>query len=193
MPFGQRHEILGSRAERTCDAFYFLEVEAGYAEIRIELRDDPGAAAGHEEDLALVVLEPRLDLLHPLDRVRGWVVEVGELEHSLKAPASTMDVAKRLLDGSPEVGGMLGKTTELLQDSQALGPELLLEQGVSEQAHQRIGLGALLGLAEGFCGTDQGVDVGGIALELVHPERFQLIEFLLFNQRACIFSEAQRH
>ena len=34
---------------------------------------------------------------------------------------------------------------------------------------------------------------GGIALELVHPERFQLIEFLLFYQRVCIFNEPQKH
>ncbi len=190
---GERHEVLRGRAEGDGDALVLLEVETGDAELRVQLRHHAGAAAGHEEHLSLVVLQPHLDLLRALDGVRGRFVEVGVVEDALEALVRAVRAAKGLLDRGAELRGVLGETAQLLQHRQALGPELPFQQNVGEKSEERIGLRALLGLAENLGDADERLGVGGIALELVHPERFQPVELLLFNQSASIFNEPQRH
>src|ERR1051326_2488982 len=172
---GQRHEVLRRRAERHGDALFFFEVEAADTELRIQLRDDAGAAAGHEEVLALVVLQPRLDLLGALDGVRGGLVEAGELEGAREAAVRAVRAAQRLLDRLA-----------------ALRPELALEEDVGEEADEGVGECALLGLAQRLGRFQERVGVARIAVELVHPERFEVVELLFLNQRVGIVGKPQR-
>jgi len=189
---GKRHEVLAGGAEGDGDALFLLEVEAADAELRIQLGDHAGAAAGHEEVFAFVVLQPRLDLVGALDGVRGRVVEAGELEGTGEAAVRRIRAAQRLLDRLAKLRGMLGKAAELFQNGEALRPELALEEGVGEKADEGVGERALLRFAQRFGDAEEGVGVARIAVELVHPQRFEIVEFLLFNQRVCIVGKPQR-
>ena len=85
-----------------------------------------GAAAGHEEALAFVVVQPGLDLLRASrpgccsdrrSRRSGSTRESSCARRTLRAAP---------LDLRAERGRMLGKAAQLLEHLQALGPELLL-------------------------------------------------------------------
>jgi hypothetical protein len=185
--FRQRRQVLRGGAERHRDAFFFFEVETSHAEIGIELGDDAGAAAGHEVGLAFVVLQRELDPFRFLDRITGRIGEAGEIEHSLKALAAADRPAQRLFDLRTERRRMFGKARQLLQHLKALRPEC-----VAEQAKECVGLRALLRLAKGARGPEKCIDVGRITLHAAHPERFQIVELLFFNQRVRIFGEPQQ-
>src|SRR5712692_282771 len=45
---------------------------------------------------------------------------------------------------------------------------------------------ALLGFAERLRRSEEGVDIARIALQLVHPKRFEVVEFFFLNQRIRI-------
>ncbi len=191
MPLGERHEVLRGRAERNGDALVFFEVEPADAEVRVQLRHDAGAAAGHEEILPLVVLQPHLDLVGALDGVGGRVVEAGELERAREAAVLAVGAAQGLLDRLAEVRRMLGEAPQLLEHRETLRPELALQEDVGEEADEGVGEGALLRLAQRFGGFQEHVDIPRIAVELIHPQRFEVVELLLLNQRVCIVGKPQ--
>jgi hypothetical protein len=188
----QRHEILRRCAERHRDALVFLEVQAADAEVRIQLRDDAGAAAGHEEHLPFVVLEPDLDLLRALDRVAGRIGEAGEFVDTLEVLVLVVRPLEGLIDMRAEGGGMLGQPAGLFEDLQALRPHLALEVGVVEEAEEGVGLRALLGLAERLRRAKERFDVARIGVELGHPERLERVEVSFFDQFRGIFRKRQR-
>jgi hypothetical protein len=84
---------------------------------------------------------------------------------------------------------MLGEASDLLQHLQPLRPELALLERVGEEAEERVGLTALFGFAKGFRGGEESFDVRGVALDLLHPERLEVVEFFLVNQSIRIFAE----
>jgi hypothetical protein len=98
-------------------------------------------------------------------------------------------LAQRFLDGRPQRGRMFGEAPDLLQYLQALQPELALLEGVGEEAEERVGLGALRGFAEGFPGGDERFDVARVPLDLLHPERLEVVELFPVNQSIRIFAE----
>jgi hypothetical protein len=185
----QRDEELRGRAERDGDALVFLEIEAADAELGIELRDHTRAAPGHEEALAFVVRQPDLDLLGALDRIALRIGERRVLKRAGEALVIAVAFAQRLFDGRPQVRRMLGQAADLLEDLQALRPGLALLERVAEETEERVGLRALLRLAQRLRGGEERVDVGGIALDLVHPERLEIVELLLLNQSIRVFAE----
>jgi hypothetical protein len=188
----ERRQVLASRAERHGQALFFFEVEAGDAELRIQLGDDAGAAAGHEEHLALVVREPALDLLRALDGIRGGVVELRELERAREVLVRAGALAQRFLDLRTERGGVLRQAADLLQNEEPFGPALVLFEGVGEEAEEGVGLRPLLGFSERLRRGQEGLDVTRIAVEGTHPEGLELVKFFLFDQSVCIFTEPQR-
>src|SRR6185295_7578663 len=83
------------------------------------------------------------------------------------------------------------ETAQFLQNLQPQRPQLLLQQRVGEKAEERIGLRALLRLAEHAGSGDERVDVARVAVELRHPEGLELVEFLLVDQALSIVAKRQ--
>ena len=74
---------------------------------------------------------------------------------------------------------------------QALGPQSALLECVGEKAEEGVRLRSLLGFAERLRGSDEGVDLARVAIELLHPERLDVIEFFLVDQ--CDRVVSKRH
>src|SRR5436190_2149596 len=105
--------------------------------------------------------------------------------------ASPREYLQRLLELRAERGRVLGETAQLLEHLQPLRPELLLEIGVAEKAQQRIGLRALLRLAERLGGANERIDITGVAFHLRHPQRLERIEIFPVDQLRGIISKRQ--
>src|SRR5581483_177732 len=163
--------------------------EAADAELRIQLRHTTGSTAGHEEAFAFVVVEPVLDLVRALDGIAGRIGEAGDLKDAREAAVRTDALAQRLFDERPRRRRMLGETAELFQNEKTLRPEIALFQRVGEEAEKRIRLRPLLCLAERLGDGDKRLGVTRIAIELLHPERLEIVEFLAVNQRERVVSE----
>jgi hypothetical protein len=84
---------------------------------------------------------------------------------------------------------MLRQPPELLEHLEPLAPEAALLECVAEKTEERVRLSALLGLAERLRDVEERLDVARIALDLVHPERLEVVELLLLNQNTRIFAE----
>ena len=97
---------------------------------------------------------------------------------------------QRFLDLGTQLSGMFGEPADLLEDLQALQPHFSLEQHFGEEAEERVGLGALLGFAKDLRRSQESADVARIALQLAHPERFELVEFFVVDQRIRVIGEA---
>ena len=117
--------------------------------------------------------------------------KLGEVVDALEVFVRAERAAQRLLDLRPQRGGMLGEAAQLLQHLQPQRPQLLLQQRVGEEAEERVGLRALLRLAERPGRGDERVDVARVAVELRHPERLELVEFLLIDQALSIVAKRQ--
>ena len=85
--------------------------------------------------------------------------------------------------------GMLREASQLLEHLQALRPELSFLEHIGEQSEERVGLRTLLGLAQRLRGVEEHLDVAGIALDLIHPERLEIVELFLLDQSTRIFAE----
>jgi hypothetical protein len=85
---------------------------------------------------------------------------------------------------------MFRQASELFENLQPLGPHLFLEQRVGKETEERVGLGALLGFAQRFPGFEKRADVARVAIDLVHPQRLELVELFFLNQSIRIFGEA---
>src|SRR6185436_8902787 len=168
-------------------------VEAADAELGVQLRDAAGAAAGHEEAFAFVVVEPGLDLLGALDGVALRVAEGREFVGAVEAAMRAEGLAQRFLDLGAQLRGMFGEAADLLEHREALRPEMALLQDVGEEAEEGVGLRALLGLAQRLGDVDERVDVARVALDPVHPERLDVIELFLLDQSLRIFAKTHRN
>ena len=98
-------------------------------------------------------------------------------------------LAQRLLDLRAKLRRMFGEPADFLEHLQALRPESFFFERVAEETEERVGLRALLGFAQRLGERDEGTDVARVALDLVHPERLEVIEFFLLNQSIRVVAE----
>jgi hypothetical protein len=192
MPLRKRDQILGRGTERDRYPLVLFEVEPGDPQFGIQFRHHARSPPGHEEHLPFVVLKPGLDLLRTLHRIGGGVVELREGKQLGEALAIAVGALQRGLELRAELHGVFGKAAELLKNQQPLRPQLPLHQRVGQQTEERIRLAALFCFAQGLRDPHERGSIGGIPVDLAHPERFQLVEFLLFDELRSVFSKPQR-